>query len=1065
MPFDVNSALKEGYSQTEIVDFLAKEKKFDIDSARKEGYTDNELIQYLNPAPKKQGLLTNLQRGAESTIGDIRTGLSGVLSPTEAAKTGIEREEEMRQRLGPQESRLSKVEKAYADKGLLSAIGTGLGEIPGAITEQIPQLGTRIAGARIGSIAALPIEAGLLATGVGAPVAGAVAAAAPVAGFFLPSFFQQYGGNIKQQAEVQKEKGEEVNVSGVMGAGFAAPMAALDFGLAYGTFGKEIIGKILGPSVQKLLNRGMAKEAEEAVAKKLASESFLPSLKGLDLGTVVKGTGKASLLEIPTEVTQQLLGRMQSGQDLFSPEAMREYGETAFDVALLGPLGIYGRSVDKSAARQQILDAQKKAAETKEPQELLLLTHDPKVQGNTINVPIIVHPDGSTSFPSEANQFRENPVSEFTNQGLKEAYAPQQGAIVPPPPPLRQIQPPIETPQVMYGGSMGDVGTSPEAVQQAEQFKKIALEKQAEANRIVTPETIKGLGIGSSASIFKSGVINQSLSNPNVADSVRKQLLDIKSKNKNEETKAKIDTFLQRPEFNTPKVKEESLVPEGEGKFISIFAPGPNGYQSYKGKVSDDEKTVTYTDDSGKVQKVNSKSKNVVVAPTEADLKQKEIEHLEDTLKSIEEERDAAGGSDSKFTKDFKAWLRKNPLSMRQATEVGVIQRYKDGRPLPIREYQHKGYLSPKGLGSDELALAAYRAGFLTEQEYSNTQDTEGENAFMEMVRGVLEPRGKLQAKTSIEDEARFRQADDAINHLQDEIAARRSELESIPNEEQLAKQYRMLEDEQYEAQMQQLENEFLNVLPTMTPDLRADFDRREKELNSKVENKDNLRELSTEKKSAPPKLAHPAGLVLKKGRNEQVVLAARALAAKKITKEEFDAYVDYHMPINTILGDKLEAPIEDNLMKDILLNKIKQKKKPELINASIADGTKVGLRMDIPALDWGRENGVNGSVVSIHKGSSPENKTQGENIGYKSAGAIKNVVFATRSQETAFKIAQQLEPEIKKNQKTGKEYIKDVASKSPQQTIEGSWVNMSPSEIMRQVKENLNNPHGNKLV
>jgi hypothetical protein len=214
-----------------------------------------------------------------------------------------------------------------------------------------------------------------------------------------------------------------------------------------------------------------------------------------------------------------------------------------------------------------------------------------------------------------------------------------------------------------------------------------------------------------------------------------------------------------------------------------------------------------------------------------------------------------------------------------------------------------------------------------------------------------------------------------------------------------------------------------------------------------------------SEKKSAPPRLTPPPGLELKKGRNEQVVLAARALAAKKITKEEFDAYVDYHMPINTILGDKLEAPIEDNLMKDILLNKIKQKKKPELINASIADGTKVGLRMDIPALDWGRENGVNGSVVSIHKGSSPENKTQGENIGYKSAGAIKNVVFATRSQETAFKIAQQLEPEIKKNQKTGKEYIKDVASKSPQQTIEGSWVNMSPSEIMRQVKENLNNP------
>jgi hypothetical protein len=213
-----------------------------------------------------------------------------------------------------------------------------------------------------------------------------------------------------------------------------------------------------------------------------------------------------------------------------------------------------------------------------------------------------------------------------------------------------------------------------------------------------------------------------------------------------------------------------------------------------------------------------------------------------------------------------------------------------------------------------------------------------------------------------------------------------------------------------------------------------------------------------------PPKLKAPPGFKLKKGRNEQVVLAARELAAGRITKEQFDQYVDFHMPIYEVMGEKLEDPIASDLMRDILVNKIPKKKKPELVNAPIANGTKVGLRMDIPALEWGRENGVNGSVVSIHEGSSPKNATVGENVSYRSTGVLKNVIFAQRSEDTAFKIAQQLEPEAKINKKTGKEYLKDVASKSPQQTIEGEWVNMSPEETMKLIKDKLNDPEWSQV-
>jgi hypothetical protein len=201
----------------------------------------------------------------------------------------------------------------------------------------------------------------------------------------------------------------------------------------------------------------------------------------------------------------------------------------------------------------------------------------------------------------------------------------------------------------------------------------------------------------------------------------------------------------------------------------------------------------------------------------------------------------------------------------------------------------------------------------------------------------------------------------------------------------------------------------------------------------------------AAEKPKAPPKLTAPPELKLKKGRNEQVVLAARELAAGRISKEQFDEYVDYYTPIGPVLGSNLEAPIDSDLMADILTTKIKQKKKPELINAPIAEGTRVGLRMDIPALEWGRANGVNGSVVSVHEGTSPNNKTTGNNVAYRSTGHVKNVVFAPRDPERSFTVAQNVEG--RKSEKT------------PQQTIEGDWVNTPPDVLFRRVKALLNDP------
>jgi len=142
---------------------------------------------------KKESVLTDLQRGAESFISSGRAGISGIFDPNKAAEEAITRQEDIQQRLGGDQSRLSKVEEAYNKKGLLSAAGTALGEIPGAIAEQVPTLATAFGGARVGALAGLPL-------GPYGAIGGGIV------GTFLPFFFSEYGGNIQQQAQLQKEK-------------------------------------------------------------------------------------------------------------------------------------------------------------------------------------------------------------------------------------------------------------------------------------------------------------------------------------------------------------------------------------------------------------------------------------------------------------------------------------------------------------------------------------------------------------------------------------------------------------------------------------------------------------------------------------------------------------------------------------------------------------------------------------------------------------------------------------------------------------------------------------------
>jgi hypothetical protein len=292
------------------------------------GASDEQVIAFLqqhlaaSPEQKpKEGLIAGLQKGAESTFSQLRSGIGSLIgSPEEAARAGLERGEDINKRYAQQVS-LDKVKQAYADKGLMSAAGEALGQIPYALAEQIPNLVTNIGGARLGALAGAPFGP------VGSIIGGG-------AGLIAPSVLQQLGGNVERQAA----EGQPVSV------GQALPTAVLQGGLdVAGSFiplGGRLVSKLTGLPVEALLGRTSAQAA------KLAEERLL--------ATLAKGTATGAFVEIPTEVTQQMLQRAQAGLPLTSPDALKEYGETAYQAGLLGPLGAVGRMSEVGGARQQV---------------------------------------------------------------------------------------------------------------------------------------------------------------------------------------------------------------------------------------------------------------------------------------------------------------------------------------------------------------------------------------------------------------------------------------------------------------------------------------------------------------------------------------------------------------------------------------------------------------------------------------------------------------------------------------------------------------------------------------
>ena len=160
----------------------------------------------------------------------------------------------------------------------------------------------------------------------------------------------------RSQAQEQIKSGDPVKIDRGNALLATIPSVALDMVEARLLFGNKFISKTLGITPKNLTTM------PTALLEKQAQEKLLP--------LIAKGTIKGAAAEIPTEVFQQVLERAQAGLPLTSPDAIAEYGDTMYNVALLGPLGVAGRLSERGAARTELAGRQAADAAIARDQQL-----------------------------------------------------------------------------------------------------------------------------------------------------------------------------------------------------------------------------------------------------------------------------------------------------------------------------------------------------------------------------------------------------------------------------------------------------------------------------------------------------------------------------------------------------------------------------------------------------------------------------------------------------------------------------------------------------------------------
>jgi hypothetical protein len=304
------------------------------------------------PDPERKSTVgEEAMRGLRTSASGARTGILSALgdedAQREAALAGIQQSQNIAESYG-QAPGFAPVREKYKEEGLAASIGEGVAQIPRAVAQQSGPIASFIGGAKAGAMF-MPIPQ-LKA------LAGIVGGAAALSPQFL-------GFNIERQVQEQIDQGvapENTEIDYELARNAALLQGGIESVGQAIVLGKGLVRSIVGG------NKGRTFSATDTNKLIRASERSL-------LGAAGAGGVRGTAAEVPVEVAQQVIERYQAGIEVFSDEALAEYGEAAFIAATVGgTLGSAG-GVSERVGSGLELEAQTRrdAAATATPEDVV----------------------------------------------------------------------------------------------------------------------------------------------------------------------------------------------------------------------------------------------------------------------------------------------------------------------------------------------------------------------------------------------------------------------------------------------------------------------------------------------------------------------------------------------------------------------------------------------------------------------------------------------------------------------------------------------------------------------
>jgi hypothetical protein len=261
---------------------------------------------------KKTGLISATKSGFKSGAGSALEGLGNLFGSQDLAGYG----KDVQQTAGQEYEPTTEADIGVGKRqGITSLLGKGISKY---ITEPVGQAVGSVAG-RYGA----PIAAGT-AAGVLAPEGAVLGAGASALAFAATNFPIHFGEDIS----AQKNAGKEVDYGKALVP--AMVQTAVD----------SLGGAIVGGAMKGIALKTATQEAQLLAPKVLSGllkpEEATAQISG-KLMSIVKGTAEAAGAGTLMSTVGQAGQRVASGQDVFSPEALNEYAQSAKDMGLVAP--------------------------------------------------------------------------------------------------------------------------------------------------------------------------------------------------------------------------------------------------------------------------------------------------------------------------------------------------------------------------------------------------------------------------------------------------------------------------------------------------------------------------------------------------------------------------------------------------------------------------------------------------------------------------------------------------------------------------------------------------------